>query len=119
MRQLAVNPTKRTHMAVNPNGKPAPHSIIGLPKRFRAHTRLRLRLESGRTHQIRVHMAHLGYPLVGDPPIWWASAATEAGVRTVHANYPWVLTAKRCMQFVLALVHPPHGEMMEWTGTDS
>ena len=35
--------------------------------RYPAHTHIRLQLETGRTHQIRVHMAHIGHPLVGDP----------------------------------------------------
>ena len=39
---------------------------IACCKRFRGHTHVRLKLESGRTHQIRVHMAHIRYPLVGD-----------------------------------------------------
>ncbi|ABF14255.1 23S rRNA pseudouridine(1911/1915/1917) synthase RluD [Candidatus Palibaumannia cicadellinicola] len=62
---IARHATKRTHMTVNPLGKPAitHYSII---ERFRAHTRLRLRLETGRTHQIRVHMAYMNHHLVGD-----------------------------------------------------
>lgn len=58
--------TKRTHMAMhNPIGKPAVthYRII---ENFRVHTRLRLWLETGRTHQIRLHMAHINHPLVGD-----------------------------------------------------
>ncbi|CAJ0991084.1 23S rRNA pseudouridine(1911/1915/1917) synthase RluD [Pantoea sp. Nvir] len=57
--------TKRTHMAVHLAGKPAVthYRII---EHFRAHTRLRLRLETGRTHQIRVHMLYINHPLVGD-----------------------------------------------------
>ncbi|KVX01373.1 MULTISPECIES: 23S rRNA pseudouridine(1911/1915/1917) synthase RluD [Shewanella] len=58
--------TRRTQMAVIHGGRPSV-THYRVSEKFRAHTRLRLRLESGRTHQIRVHMAHIGHELVGDP----------------------------------------------------
>ncbi|EDP58545.1 23S rRNA pseudouridine(1911/1915/1917) synthase RluD [Vibrio sp. AND4] len=57
--------TKRTLMAVAPLGKPAV-THYRVAERFREHTRIRLRLETGRTHQIRVHMSYLQHPLLGD-----------------------------------------------------
>lgn len=62
---ISRHPTKRTHMAVHPMGKPAV-THYRIMEHFRIHTRLRLRLETGRTHQIRVHMSHITHPLVGD-----------------------------------------------------
>ena len=58
--------TKRTHMAVKSNGKIAVthYRVIN---RFARHTHLKVILETGRTHQIRVHMAHIVHPIVGDP----------------------------------------------------
>jgi len=58
--------TQRTRMAVTHQGKPA-ITHYRILRRFPAHTHIRLRLQTGRTHQIRVHMAHMDYPLVGDP----------------------------------------------------
>ncbi len=56
----------RTKMAVREGGRAARTSYRVI-ERFRAHTHIALRLDTGRTHQIRVHMAHLRHPLVGDP----------------------------------------------------
>lgn len=60
------HPRKRIQMAVVEHGKAAV-THFRIIKKFRAHTHIRLQLETGRTHQIRVHMAWLKYPIVGDP----------------------------------------------------
>jgi len=62
---MGRHPTIRTRMAVVASGKEAVTHYRVL-ERFRAHTLVKVILETGRTHQIRVHMAHIYYPLVGD-----------------------------------------------------
>lgn len=62
---LDRHPMQRTRRAVVDTGKPAV-THYRIAEKYRAHTRLKIRLETGRTHQIRVHMAHIRHPIVGD-----------------------------------------------------
>ena len=109
---LGRHPTDRKRQAVVPTGKPAV-THYRLQERFRGHTLIRVLLETGRTHQIRVPMAHIRYPLVGDPLYGgrprFPKGATEA-LRLALQDFPrQALHARR-----LGLVHPATGEDMEF-----
>ncbi|AGV11619.1 TPA: 23S rRNA pseudouridine(1911/1915/1917) synthase RluD [Haemophilus influenzae] len=109
---MARHATKRTLMAVHPMGKPAV-THYRIMENYRNYTRLRLRLETGRTHQIRVHMAHIAHPLLGDqtyggrprPP----KNASEDFMEVLRNFKRQALHA-----VMLRLSHPITGEMMEW-----
>ncbi len=109
---IGRHPTKRTHMAVNEAGKEA-ITHYRIAEKYRAHTRLRLRLESGRTHQIRVHMAHLTHPLVGDP-VYGGRAKPPKGCEKELLSLLRNFGRQALHAAMLSLEHPITGELMEW-----
>lgn len=109
---LGRHPSDRKRQAVVADGKPAV-THYRLVERYRGHTRIRVQLETGRTHQIRVHMAHIRYPLVGDPVyggrLRLPAGASEA-LREALRQFPrQALHARR-----LGLVHPRSGDYAEF-----
>jgi len=104
--------TKRTHMAVNEFGKPAVTHYRVMEK-FRAHTRLRLRLESGRTHQIRVHMAHINHSLVGDPVYCGRPRPPKKATPELMEMFK-SFKRQALHAAMLKLTHPITGEEMCW-----
>jgi len=106
------HPTKRTHMAVVHNGKPAV-THYRVAEKFRAHTRLRLRLESGRTHQIRVHMSYIGHTLVGDP-VYGGRPRPPKGVAPEFFETYMGFKRQALHAIRLELAHPYTCEIMSW-----
>ena len=103
---IGRHPTQRTKMAVvdesRPTGKPA-QTYWAVLEQFAHCTWVECRLATGRTHQIRVHLAHIGHPLVGDSVY---GGRGRMGQPLFHRQ---ALHAVR-----LGLVHPRSGEAMEW-----
>ncbi len=109
---MARHSKQRQKMAISPMGKEAITHYRVL-KKFRGHTHIRLKLETGRTHQIRVHMAHISYPLVGDPQ-YGGRVRLPKGIslelrETLSDFKRQALHAKR-----LELYHPVTEELMAW-----
>ncbi|WP_421131897.1 23S rRNA pseudouridine(1911/1915/1917) synthase RluD [Alteromonas sp. A079] len=104
--------TKRTHMAVRENGKPAITHFRVIEK-FRAYTHLRLKLETGRTHQIRVHMAHIKHPLLGDP-VYSGRPRLPKGASDEFVTVLRQFQRQALHAAQLSLFHPETEEWMTW-----
>lgn len=109
---IGRDPRDRKRMAVRFDGKPSVthYRVI---QRFAHHTHVRVQLETGRTHQIRVHLTHIHYPIVGDPVyggrLQLPRAASDLLKATLRGFKRQALHAAK-----LGLEHPVTGEYLEW-----
>jgi 23S rRNA pseudouridine1911/1915/1917 synthase len=102
----------RKRMAISQTGKPAV-THYRVVERFQGHTHITCKLETGRTHQIRVHMAHIRHPLIGDPVY---------GGRFKHAKGLSESLRDRIQSFkrqalhagLLGFIHPKTDKLMSW-----
>jgi 23S rRNA pseudouridine1911/1915/1917 synthase len=100
------HPRQRTKMAVIHGGRPA-LTRYRVVERFPGVTLVACTLATGRTHQIRVHMAHIGHPLVGDPT--YGACSSRSLSKAVRQFHRQALHAYR-----LGLIHPVTGEPLQW-----
>jgi len=109
---MGRHPIERKRMAVTSSGKTA-ITHYRVVHRYRAHTHIRCKLETGRTHQIRVHMAHIRYPLFGDPVyggrLRLPKNSTEEFRDALQAFRRQALHAGS-----LGFIHPGSGEAVSW-----
>ncbi|MGE5170353.1 MAG: 23S rRNA pseudouridine(1911/1915/1917) synthase RluD [Rudaea sp.] len=105
---IGRHPTHRTTMAVVARGKPA-RTHVAVVERFGRATLVRCALETGRTHQIRVHLAAIGHPIVGDPAYGGRRRARGADAGALPSLARQALHATR-----LSLTHPATRGRMTW-----
>jgi len=108
---MGRHPIHRTKMAVVSEGRQAITHYRVL-ERFRAHTHIRVRLETGRTHQIRVHMAHIRYPIVGDPTYGKTSIPSKLSEPLIQSLLEFKRQALHAAE--LSLTHPMTEERLTW-----
>ena len=100
------HPRDRIKMAVTENGR---HAVTHyrLLKRFREHSHIKVQLETGRTHQIRVHMSYLRYPIVGDP-VYAGRQRIPAGASADLLEYLQAFKRQALHAWRLSFIHPEH-----------
>ena len=109
---VARHPRHRTKFAVVEGGKRAVthYRVTG---RYRGATRIEARLETGRTHQVRVHMAHLGYPVLGDP-IYGGKGRMPPGLDEAEREVLAGFRRQALHAGALTVTHPRSGEPVGW-----
>jgi 23S rRNA pseudouridine1911/1915/1917 synthase len=110
---LGRHASDRKRMAVTPGGRNAitHYRVLG---RFQAHTYLRVMLETGRTHQIRVHLAHIQHPVVGDP-VYGRRRMIPGGVAEDVRAAVMAFPRQALHASELGLTHPLSGLELHWS----
>ena len=109
---IGRHPRDRIKMAVRENGREAV-THYRLLKRFREHSHIKVQLETGRTHQIRVHMSYLHHPIVGDP-VYAGRHRVPAGAKPALVDYLQGFKRQALHAWRLSFVHPENGEEVSY-----
>jgi 23S rRNA pseudouridine1911/1915/1917 synthase len=109
---IGRHPRDRIKMTVREGGREAV-THYRLLKRFREHSHIKVQLETGRTHQIRVHMSYLRHPIVGDP-VYAGRHRVPAGALPELVNYLQGFKRQALHAWRLSLVHPETGEEVSY-----
>lgn len=110
---IGRHPKDRKRQAVVVSGGKPAVTHYRVVQRFRAHTHVRCKLETGRTHQIRVHLAHLRHPLVGDP-LYGGRLKLPAGASEELKEFLRSFPRQALHARSLGLIHPVSGEALSW-----
>ena len=110
---IGRDPRSRVRQAVREDGKPA-LTRVRVQERYRVHTLIEAQLATGRTHQIRVHLASIGYPLVGDRR-YGARGRLPPGADADLIECLRTFPRQALHAWVLGLNHPASGEPLEFT----
>jgi 23S rRNA pseudouridine1911/1915/1917 synthase len=105
---IGRHPRDRIKMAVRENGREAV-THYRLLNRYREHSHIKVQLETGRTHQIRVHMSYLHHPIVGDP-VYAGRHRVPAGASAELIDYLQSFKRQALHAWRLSFVHPESGD---------
>lgn len=112
---IGRHPTQRTKMAVVGSGKPAVTHLDNITKICDGVCLISVRLETGRTHQIRVHLSHLGFPLIGDP-VYFDNRKSMMLLKNLDEVQQAVVknfTRQALHAYELGFIHPKTGETVK------
>ena len=109
---IGRHPRDRIKMAVRENGREA-ITHYRLLERFREHSHIKVQLETGRTHQIRVHMSHMRHPIVGDP-VYAGRQRIPAGSGADLLTYLQSFKRQALHAWRLNFIHPEHGDEVSY-----